>query len=215
MNLLHASLSKSARSLYYRSLQLYLNFHRSVNTLPLSAVDVCNFIGHLFQKSYSPSTIYSHVSAISYLHQILNLNDPTSTFIVKNLLKCCANLRKKNDILSQIVVGMDKCILNFFNRVCVFISISCFVRLGEILTHIPTDSQKVLQVQDTCLAFSGTPVNLTITLRSFKNMKLNQPVTICIDTNLRDPNMCPVAAFMNYRNHFIYNRATFSIYEWN
>ena len=130
-------------------------------------------------------------------------------------MKGCVNLRKKNDtrlpitkdILSQIVVGMEKCIQNFFNRVLLksvfLLAFHAFLRLGEILTRSPTDSQKVLQVQDTYLTFSGnTPVNLTITLRSFKNMKLNQPVTICIDTNLRDPNMCPVAAFINYRNHF-------------
>jgi len=166
MNLLQASLSKSARSLYYRSWQLYLNFHRSVNTLPLSAIDVCNVIGHLFQKSYSPSTIYSHVSAISVLHKLLNLNDPTSTFIVKKLLKGCVNLRKKNDtrlpitkdILSQIVVGMEKCIQNFFYRVLLksvfLLAFHALLRLGEILTRIRTDSLKVLQVQDTYLAFS-------------------------------------------------------------
>jgi hypothetical protein len=41
----------------------------------------------MFDKSYSPSTITSHVSAISYIHKILGIFDPTSAFVVKNSSK--------------------------------------------------------------------------------------------------------------------------------
>lgn len=36
-------------------------------SLQISVVDVCNFIGQLFIDNYSPSTIFSHISAISYI----------------------------------------------------------------------------------------------------------------------------------------------------
>jgi hypothetical protein len=37
------------------------------------------------------------VSAISYIHKILGIFDPTSAFVVKKLLKGCNNLRKSHD----------------------------------------------------------------------------------------------------------------------
>jgi hypothetical protein len=57
-------------------------FDKSITRLPLSVIKICNFIGALFDKSYSPSTITSHVSAISYIHKILGIFDPTSAFVV-------------------------------------------------------------------------------------------------------------------------------------
>ena len=58
-------------------------------SLPVSVVDVCNYIGNLFLKNYSASSIASHMSAISYVHKILDLQDPTQTFITKKILKGC------------------------------------------------------------------------------------------------------------------------------
>jgi hypothetical protein len=72
-------------------------FDKSITRLPLSVIKICNFIGALFDKSYSPSTITSHVSAISYIHKILGIFDPTSAFVVTKLLKGCNNLRKSHD----------------------------------------------------------------------------------------------------------------------
>jgi hypothetical protein len=62
------------------SWNLIFIFDKSVTKLPLSVIQIFNFIGVLFDKSYSPSTITSHVSAISYIHKIL---DPTIAFVVK------------------------------------------------------------------------------------------------------------------------------------
>ena len=80
MNLLRSSLSWSARKSYKDSWNLIFIFDKSVTKLPLSVIQIFNFIGVLFDKSYSPSTITSHVSAISYIHKIL---DPTIAFVVK------------------------------------------------------------------------------------------------------------------------------------
>lgn len=48
-----------------------------------------NFIGHLFSVNYSPSSISSYISAIGYVHTILNMHDPTKAFITKKILKGC------------------------------------------------------------------------------------------------------------------------------
>ena len=58
-------------------------------SLPVFVVDVCNYIGHLFLKNYLASSIASHMSAIRYVHKVLDMQDPTPTFITKKILKGC------------------------------------------------------------------------------------------------------------------------------
>lgn len=67
---------------YRRSWNLLLGWKPQLS-LPISVVDVCNFIGQLFIDNYSSSTIFSHISAISYVHKIFNLPDPTQAFVTK------------------------------------------------------------------------------------------------------------------------------------
>lgn len=218
VQLLKASLSKSSKRMYYRSWQLYFQFHPSVSVLPLSVVNICNFIAHLYEKSYSPSTIYSHVSAISFLHKLLDLTDPTSSFIAKKLLKGCENLRVRKDsrlpitkdILSQIVNNLEKCVQNFLHRVMLkavfLLAFHAFLRLGEILTRSPHDRSKVLQVQDIKISIKdGKPYDLTLTLRSFKNIKHNLPVTLSLEPNHMQPSLCPVQALITYRQYYRHN----------
>ena len=57
----------------------------------VSVVDACNYIGNLFLKNYSASSKASHMSAICYVH-ILDLQDPTQTFITRKILKGCQAL---------------------------------------------------------------------------------------------------------------------------
>lgn len=42
-------------------------------SLPLITIDICNFIAFLFEKRYSSGSNVSHISALGYVHQILNM----------------------------------------------------------------------------------------------------------------------------------------------
>jgi hypothetical protein len=138
-------------------------FDKSITRLPLSVIQICNFIGALFDKSYSPSTITSHVSAISYIHKILGIFDPTSAFVVTKLLKGCNNLRKSHatsqpitkQIFVKIIDGIDKCIDKNFTKTLLkavfLLAFNPFLRLGEILVRSPKEAGSVIQKQDvTC-----------------------------------------------------------------
>ena len=108
LHLLQSSLSYSARKSYRRSWELFCQYYNTYNinvTMPLQIVQVCNFIGHLFWKQCSSSSIVSHVSAISYVHKLLQLSDPTNSFIVRKLIKGCNNLSGTND--TRIPITMD------------------------------------------------------------------------------------------------------------
>nr|XP_022301202.1 uncharacterized protein LOC111109406 isoform X2 [Crassostrea virginica] len=101
LQLLIASVSTSTKQLYLRSYTLIHKFCAIQNvpfSLPFTEVLICNFIGDLFQQGYSSSTITSHVSAISYLHKLFNLPDPTHSFIVRKTIKGTHNLAKSGDI---------------------------------------------------------------------------------------------------------------------
>lgn len=207
MTLLRSSLSWSARKSYKHSWNLIFIFDKSITRLPLSVIQICNFIGALFDKSYSPSTITSHVSAISYIHKILGIFDPTSAFVVKKLLKGCNNLRKSHDtrlpitkqILEKIIDGIDKCIDNNFTKTLLkavfLLAFNAFLRLGEILVRSPKEAGSVIQKQDVTFTYCNRrPQSLTLVIRHYKNIKNNQPVTITIEANHNNSQLCPVTS---------------------
>ena len=182
-------------------------------TLPLSVYNVCNFICYLFGRAYSPSTIVSHtcISAISYIHKIMDIQDPTTSFLIGKLLKGCNNLQPNRDcrlpitkdILIKIVNSLNLCIPEHANRILLkaifLLSFVVFLRLGEILIRSKAHSDKLLQVADVAISYEkGIPANLNITLRHFRNIKASQPAIFSITVNGKNPNLCPVQAIHEY-----------------
>jgi hypothetical protein len=148
LHLLQNSLSYSARKSYRRSWELFCQYYNTYNinvTMPLQIVPVCNFIGHLFWKQYSSSSIVSHVSAISYVHKLLQLSDPTNSFIVRKLIKGCNNLSGTSDtrlpitmdILKNIMQGIEPAVQDFYLRIMLraifLLAFHALFRLGEIV----------------------------------------------------------------------------------
>lgn len=213
--LLHHSLSASARKSYKKSWQLL--FQICIPTpkgLPLSVIQVCNFIGHLYARQYSPSTITSHTSAISYIHKLASCPDPTSSFIVRKLLKGCNNLSSRSDtrlpitkdILIKLIGALKFFVSDPYHQVLLkaifLLAFNAFLRLGEILVRDPDSKCKVLQKSDVLIYYDkGCPSSANITLRHYKNMKNNQPITISISSqDISD--LCPVLALHIYIHRF-------------
>ena len=178
--LLQHSLSASARKSYKKSWQLL--FQTCIPTpkaLPLSIIQICNFIGSLFSKQYSPSTITSHTSAISYIHKLANCYDPTSSFIVRKLLKGCNKLAGRTDtrlpitkdILLKLIEALKICISDTHHRILLraifLLAFNAFLRLGEILVREPSTIVTVLQKSDVNIHYDniGYPTSVSITLR--------------------------------------------------
>lgn len=148
LHLLQSSLSYSARKSYPRSWELFCQYFNTYNikvTMPLQIAQVCNCIGHLFWKQYRPSSIASHVSAINYVHRLLQLNDHTNYFIVRKLIKDCNNLSGTIDtrlpitmhILKNIMQGIEPAVQDFYLRImlrAIFLfAFHALLRLGEIV----------------------------------------------------------------------------------
>ena len=103
--LLGEALSRATRKAYLRTLKMLLELYRSTSTsfvFPCSLAIFCNFISHLHSQSLRPSTILSRVSAISYVHKIFTVTDPTHQFLDRKIFKSAQNLKKSSDLMLPI-----------------------------------------------------------------------------------------------------------------
>lgn len=84
MHLLQASLSTPTKLAYRRSWEYLMKFcleNQVKFHFPVSHVLTANFISHLFNQKYSPSTIASHCSANSFVHKLMGSGDHNDLFL--------------------------------------------------------------------------------------------------------------------------------------
>nr|XP_022323326.1 uncharacterized protein LOC111124605 [Crassostrea virginica] len=95
--LLSAALTTNTKASYKRSWNLFLQFNSSRTSLPISPSLLSIFIAYLFNSGYSPSSISSHISAISYVHKILGQSDPSDSFLVRKVVQGCHHFGPNKD----------------------------------------------------------------------------------------------------------------------
>ncbi|XP_062607774.1 uncharacterized protein LOC134269591 [Saccostrea cucullata] len=211
--LLQAALSTSSRMAYYRSWQLFLQWKPSYTSLPVTELDLCNFIGYLFSANYAPSSVSSHVSAIGYLHKICSVPDPTEKFLPKKLLKGCHALAPQQDtrlpittdILRRIIKAIDITEPLLCNRLLLkafyLLAFQAFLRIGELAAR-SHNSNQVVQRSDVNFKISnGILSGVTIVMKHFKNNIEQKPVTLHL-SNSSSITFCPVRALYDYTTHF-------------
>lgn len=202
-----SALSPSSSLAYRRSWSLLLTWKPQIS-LPVSVIDICNFIGHLFLQNYSPSTILSHISAVSFVHKLYNILDPTQAFVTKKILKGCQSLGSRKDarlpitgpILQQIIAALDHTVsqysLRLLLRALFLLAFHAFLRLGEITVKSLKAKNCVLQRSD--VTFSKGPSRaVQIIMRDYKTNKHHTPLIISVQA-CPDSTYCPVTALFNY-----------------
>lgn len=97
---MRASLAINTQMAYKNAISAFNKF-RSHHNLgcqwPAAVIHVQYFISSCFERGFSPATISSYCSGISFFHKINNLSDPTSTFIIQKMLEGCRRSRKHHD----------------------------------------------------------------------------------------------------------------------
>ena len=96
--LLGSALTDSSRRQYQRAWavfrQFYCRFYGSENPiLPLVPNCIPLFISYLSFRKMAYSTINSYLSAISYVHKLKGLRDPTKSFLIQKLLTALSRQR--------------------------------------------------------------------------------------------------------------------------
>lgn len=210
--LFQASLSPSTVTSYERMFQRYVDFcnmqFKNMPLFPSTQDMVSQFVASLFVDNLSPSTIASYISAISFAHKCRDAPDPTSSFVIKKILKGIQNTKGKLDsrlpitgaILIKILNATSHVVSNRFHqsllRAMFLLAFHAFLRIGEITTRRPTDSDKVLQSHDVSWQRdhgSVTGISVSMTLYKHSNM---HPKTIFIPVT--NGPFCPVASLSAY-----------------
>ena len=57
-----------------------------VNSLPLTTTQLLTYLSYLSLKGLAPSTITTYISAVSYVHKMNSLPDPTNSFVIQKVL---------------------------------------------------------------------------------------------------------------------------------
>ena len=115
-------------------------------TLPIQPAILALFIAHLYSSKYAASSVTTYVSAISYVHQLAAVDDPTEAAIINQLLKGYMKLAPTRDIRLPITLPTLNKLLGSFQHtvssayqihllsaMCA-IAFFAFLRIGEITT---------------------------------------------------------------------------------
>ncbi|XP_070200882.1 uncharacterized protein [Littorina saxatilis] len=164
-----ASVSDSTVQAYKRTwtqLHTFCNQKGVALQIPVSESTVARFIASLFEDNYAPSSITSAVSAISFIHKMTKMPDPSESFFIKKMLTGCRKLKGTVDsrlpitlpMLNTIVNASSNTLSSQFNR-CRFramctLAFRALLRLGEM-----TASKNNLQVQDVVLSSQDVQIH--------------------------------------------------------
>ncbi|CAH3188004.1 unnamed protein product, partial [Porites evermanni] len=149
--LLEAGISSASVKAYKRPWALFTSWAQQflgdmLIKLPIQPAILALFIAHLYSLKYAASSVTSYVSAISYVHQLAAVDDPTKAAIINQLLKGYRKLAPTTDIRLPITLPILNKLLGSFQHtvssayqihllsaMCA-IAFFAFLRIGEITT---------------------------------------------------------------------------------
>ena len=213
-DLLSSALSAGSRKLYSRAWTVFREFYVHFVSphsfsLPLSTTTIALFVSYLRARKLAPSTISSYLSAISYVHKIKDLRDPTKEFLIQKLLTAVGKERSADPRLPitkpvpfQLVRSLQHTLSSAEQRTLFtamfLIAFYGFFRIGELASKSPASSNSVVQFNNlSFLSTEGSIQSLKITICHFKHNTNNRPVDVIITRDSASP-ICPVQAMLDY-----------------
>ena len=209
-SLIENSLAPSSYASYNRAWTLFHNCMNELGidfqfskSLPLSPNQVLLFVGYLDVKDYSPNSLYTYISALSYIHKLKAYPDPTISFSVQKAISGAVKNRRSLDtrrpitvdILKKMVAALQHTVTSLYLRALfrAMYSVSFFalMRIGEVTV----DTQGAVAIFFHQVTFQQN--HLTISITHFKHNLSNQPFDLVV-TPQNDHNICPIKALLNY-----------------
>ncbi|KAK2138319.1 hypothetical protein NP493_8027g00002 [Ridgeia piscesae] len=208
LRLLNAALTEGTRHAYKHAVTSFTAFSTThfpaSSVFPASIGALAAFVAHLFSQNYAPATLLTYMSALSYVHKLADMADPTQHFVIKKLLAGAQKLAAKPDtrlpitptVLHKIVDATPFIVSS--NYVCYMLqsmfllSFHAFLRIGEITVHSKARHASVIQVSDVTISNSS----LTLVMCHFKHNTSGRPVTLSISRT--HDKYCPVLALSRF-----------------
>ena len=206
-DLLQSSLSASSRKLYSRAWVVFSDFYQRFQygnvTLPVSTAGIAMFVSFLCAKGLAPATITSYLSAISYVHKIKGVFDPTKAFLIEKLMVAVGR-RSQADIrlpisrplLYELIRALAYTNSSAYQRslysAMFAIAFYGFFRVGELTCKTRNVSSTVLQLNQLTLTKLDHHVTaVKIVISKFKHNTSNRPFTVLIEHEPSEP-FCPI-----------------------
>lgn len=197
------SISNSTQQAYRRSWRLFMSFTTSFHlplSFPVSEQLLSRFIAFLVERKYSPSSVMAAVSAISFIHQLMNWVDPAQRSSIKKLVKGHRRLATTLDarlpitlpILHGLIGASNITITDSYNRalfqaMCL-LAFHALLRVGEM-----TSSCNNLQLADIHLSHN----TVGIQFKNYKHKAGSQAARHIINAS-PDASLCPVRTISRY-----------------
>ncbi|XP_035664563.1 mucin-2-like isoform X2 [Branchiostoma floridae] len=210
-NLLLSSLAPSTLRAYrlawqqLRTFALQLNGQDTYPPVPTKLLS--HFIASLHQNGSAPATITSKLSAIGFLHKLLDLPDPTQSFLIQKLLIAIRKHRTPDGripisptILKSLIDSLPILIASHYDQLlfkAMFLfAFYAMTRISEITTT--PNSQHTLHLANLHIPSPAeTHAPITVTFSTFKHSTPGQPASIAIQP--QPGNLyCPVSSILEY-----------------
>ncbi|KAI8494572.1 hypothetical protein Bbelb_277980 [Branchiostoma belcheri] len=212
-DLLSSALAPSTLRAYRQAWQLFRNFTIDVlgedlATPPVSTNLLAQFIGFLHNEGFAPPTISSKLSAISFVHKLLELPDPAQSFFIQKLLHATRKSHPPDNrrpitpsILKSLIDSLPEVYAPAYDRqlykAMFLFTFYSLARVGEVT--VTGSSHHTLQLSDVNLQSTShqTVPPLLITFRTYKHSSTKRPVTVSIVPH-PGSSYCPVANLKSY-----------------
>lgn len=201
---LKAALANNTQRTYAKIDNLLSRFHTysGLSPFPADATVTALFIQFL-ASSYKPASIRTYMAALSYKYKMLNINDPTSSFIVKQTLQGLERLKPSQDsrlpitlpILSRLIIASEHISQSNYEAtlMCAMLS-TAFFALLRISEFTSGNSNHTLKASDVC--YNPSDNSFTICLSSFKHSCKTSPRSVKLFP--QSPDICPVRLLASY-----------------
>lgn len=208
--LLRVSVSVNTASTYKNAISCFDDFRIQYGlglNYPGRADHIVLFISYCFEKGFSPATIKTYISGLSFYHKLNNWYNPADLFVVKKLLEGCCRSRMRVDnrapitplILRSICASLSSVCYNDYEatmfKAAYLLTYYGLLRVSEVVHSTWQHYGRALQVQDVTFDKSGNSVFITI--RRSKTYQVGPSTYFRIPCE-SDATVCPVCALKCY-----------------
>ncbi|XP_053388406.1 uncharacterized protein LOC128551535 [Mercenaria mercenaria] len=211
--LVTSSLSQASQNTYNRALSIYKSFVQTnkhiPDAMPITTQNYLFFIAYCHEKKMAASSVSTYISALTYVHKLIGLQDFASNFLVKKCLQGYNNCLKSPDkrlpitieMLHKLLESVDKVCTGLFMKVMLkamyLLAFHACLRIGEFTSN--KGAPAIISYSD--LTFkdfqNGLPTLMEVRISNFKHSK-GRSVVIAITAKKENKLFCPVSNMWHY-----------------
>lgn len=168
---------------------------------------MAQFIAVCHDRGLKPATISTWISALSYIHRLHRLKNPSKAFIIKKLLYSIRKTKVSDKrhgftipLLRSLIQSLSKITANPFTKLLLktmyLVAFYALLRLGEI-SDTKTGKANIVKLENVSFSYDKSRLNsASIHLTHFKHSK-GQTAKIVLNRS-KHRQLCPVRTLAKY-----------------